>query len=140
MRRIMVYTILIIPLILFPVCSEKIFPWDVDCDECYTIKPDSVDLVINWTKNNEYPEIPVLLYKGKVDVGEFIDTFFCFGVPAYIWVKANEEYSVRAIYASDDRTVMVVDGTNQKLKRVSDYCDEPCWVVTQENLYLELKY
>jgi hypothetical protein len=75
-----------------------------------------------------------------MDDGEFIDTFFLFGNPAYIWVKAEEEYSVKAIYETGDRTVLVVDGTKQKIKRVSDYCDYDCWVIVDEELHIELRY
>ncbi len=140
MQKITLYITLSFILFLFAYCEEKVFTWDVDCDECYTIKPDSVDLIINWTKNADYQEIPLLLYKGKAEEGEFIDTFYCFEDPAYIWVKADEEYSAKVIYESEDRTVMVVDGTRQKLKHVSDICDEPCWVSTEADLYLELKF
>ena len=140
MRKITFYTTLLLILFLFTSCEEKVFTWDVDCNECYTIKPDSVDLIIHWTKNEKYREIPVILYKGNVDNGGFIDTFMCNEDPYYIWVKANEEYAVKAIYKFEDRTVMVVDGTRQKLKHVSDICDEPCWVITEADLYLELKF
>ena len=140
MQRSIVYILLIFSVILFSVCEEKIFTWDIDCQECYYYKPDSVDLIINWTQNEDFPEIPVLLYKGKVDNGEFIDTFFCFKDPAYIWVKANEEYSAKAVYASETRTIVVIDGTQQKLKHVSEACDEPCWVSTDADLQLKLKF
>ena len=131
---------MLLTLVLFSVCEEKVFTWDVDCNECYNIKPDSVDLIIHWTKNEDYPEIPVVLFRGKVDQGVLIDTFYCFEDPAYIWVSAEAEYSAKAIYESIDRTVIVVDGTKQKLKKVSDACDEPCWVITNEEFFLKLKF
>ena len=132
---------MLLVLVLFSVCEEKVFTWDVDCDECYTIKPDSVDLIIRWTKNEDYVEIPVVLFRGKVDQGVLIDTFFCFEDPAYIWVDAEAEYSAKAIYESVDRTVIVVDGTKQKLKTVSEACgEEPCWVSTDDELFLRLKF
>ena len=130
----------LITLIVILSCNEKLFTFDVDCEDCYTEKPDSVDLIIHWTKNDDFQEIPVLLYKGKIDVGEFIDTFFLFGNPAYIWVKSQEEYSIKALYETDERTTLVVDGTNQKIKRVSGYCDNDCWVIEDEVLHIELRY
>lgn len=120
-------------------CNDKIFTWDVDCEECYSEKPDSVDLIIHWTKNSEFDEIPILLYKGTTG-GEFIDTFYLFGNPAYVWVKAEQEYAIKAIYETNDRTVIVVDGTKQKLKRVTDYCDYDCWVIVNEELDIKLRY
>lgn len=127
-------------IILIQACDEKIFTIDVDCNECYTEKPDSVDLIIHWTKNSEFNEIPALLFKGSADGGELIDTFYLFGNPAYIWVKAGEEYSMQAIYENSSRTVMVIDGTKQKVKKVSDYCDTECWIVEDEQLQLKLRY
>lgn len=121
-------------------CTDKVFTFDVDCNECYSEQPDSVDLIIHWTKNSNFQEIPILLYKGPIAQGEFIDTFFLFGNPAYIWVKSDEEYSIKGIYETGERTVMVVDGTRQKNKRVTDYCDYDCWVIIDEELDIELRY
>ena len=142
MRKIWLYLSLIIIVFLLPVCEEKIFTGDVDCSECFSPKPDSVDLIIHWTNNADYQEIPVVLYKGKVDEGQFIDTFYCFKDPAYIWVKANEEYAAKAIYDSGERTVIVVDGTKMKLKQVSDteICGETCWLSENNELFLKLKF
>ncbi len=140
MQKVIVFISLLLTLFLFTVCEEKVFTGDVDCYDCFTIKPDSVDLIIRWTKNEDYPEIPVVLFGGKVDQGVLIDTFYCFEDPAYIWVKADAEYSAKAIYESVDRTVVVVDGTKQKLKTVSEACDEPCWVATDAELFLKLKF
>ncbi len=137
-----IFPLFILFALLMYSCDEKIITSDVDCDECYTIKPDSVDLIIKWTKNADFQEIPILLYKGTIETGEFIDTFFLFGNPAYIWAKAEEEYAVKAIYETSERTVMVVDGTKQKLKRVSSgVCyDYECWIVDEEELNIELRY
>ena len=135
-----IFPVSLVVLIFMLSCEEKVITADVDCNECYSEKPDSVDLILHWTKNTEFQEIPILLYKRTVDDGEFIDTFFLFGNPAYIWVKAEEEYSVKAIYETSDRTVMAVDGTKQKLKRVTDLCDYECWVIVNEELQIELRY
>jgi hypothetical protein len=131
---------MIIILVAIFACSEKWLTFDVNCEECYTEKPDSVDIIIYWTKNDEFQEIPALLYKGTIGDGEFIDTFYLFGNPAYIWVKAEEEYSIKAIYENNDRTVMAVDGTKQKIKRVSGYCEYDCWVIEDEKFQVELRY
>lgn len=140
MGRLTQTILLLLVTILFLLsCNDKIFTFDVDCEECYTEKPDSVDLIIHWTQNNEFDEIPILLYKGTTE-GEFIDTFYLFGNPAYIWVKAEQEYAIKAIYETNDRTVFVVDGTKQELKRVTDYCDYDCWVVVNEELDIKLRY
>lgn len=137
---------LIIPAILvlagiFPACNEKLFTADVDCEyNCFLEKTDSVDLTIKWTQNADYPEIPVLLFKGTLDEGTLIDTFYLFADPAYIYVKADEQYTVQAIYGKPDREIWVVDGTELKWKRVSSECGDPCWTADNSSVNVRLRY
>jgi hypothetical protein len=128
--------------VFFLACDEKIFTSDVNCEECYSDKPDSIDLIIHITLNDQFSEIPVLLYQGDIDNGILIDTFFCFADPATIIVEANNKYSARAIYQTDDRTVMVVDGTkgDRQLRKVSSQCDVPCWIIEDDELKLKLAF
>jgi hypothetical protein len=127
-------------------CKDKIFTGNVNCDECYTDGYDSIDIVLNVSINDQFLEVPVLLYKGKsIENGEFIDTFYCFideekVVYNTVFVKSDESYSAKAIYKNNDRTVFVVDGINQKMKRVSDVCEQECWVSVNDELSLELVY
>jgi hypothetical protein len=121
-------------------CNSNTDFGSVNCDECYTPKPDSVDMVLNLTINNEYPEIPVLIYHGNVNSGVFIDTFFCTKSRSVIYLKAEETYSAKAIYKSAARTVIVVDGVQQKLNEVTGDCSDNCWTVSGTNLDLELAY
>jgi hypothetical protein len=122
-------------------CQEKIFTANVNCDECYTDKPDSVNLVLHFTKNSQFDTVPILIFEGNIDTGVLIDTFFCWADPANdIWVKANTYYSAKAIYKFPDKTIMVVDGTKQEVKRVSGQCDNDCWVIEGVDLKLKLAF
>jgi hypothetical protein len=132
-------------IIWFISCKEKIFTGNVNCDECFVDKPDSVYLTIHFTQNEQFPEVPVLLFKGNIDSGKLIDTFYCYvdslGIEYnQVYVEAEEEYSAKAIYETNERTVYVVDGTKQKLKYVSETCEETCWVSEDDQLFLELVY
>jgi hypothetical protein len=129
-------------IIFFCSCQDKIFTGTVNCDECYSNKPDSVVLILHITLNNQFDTIPIVLYKGDIDKGKLIDTFDCFKDPVDdIWVKADTIYSVKAIYESSDRTVMVVDGTSKRqLKRVTGQCDTECWVIEGNELFLKLAF
>jgi hypothetical protein len=134
------FAAIVVMMLLTAACDQKVFTGNVNCNECYTTKPDSLDLTIDLTINAHYPEIPVLLYKGNIPGGELIDTFYFTETPGYIWVKAEETYSAKAIYKLDERTVLVVDGVAQKLKSVTDACSEACWVEEGKELNLELAY
>lgn len=132
-------------IVCFTSCKEKVFTGDVNCDECYLDKPDSVFLTIHYTLNDEFFEVPVVVFKGKIDGGELIDTFYCYvdslGTNLnLIYVEAEEEYSAKAIYKTEKRTVYVVDGIKQKLKSVSETCEETCWVSEDDELFLDLAY
>jgi hypothetical protein len=146
----MVYLIrkfLLISLILVGLfsCKEKIFTGDVNCDECFVDKPDSLYFTLNVTLNDKFTDVPVLIYKGNsIENGEFIDTFFCYienGVrydQAYL--KTNENYSAKAIYIDNERTVYVVDRIKNKNKLVTSTCDQDCWVNENYELRLKLAY
>jgi hypothetical protein len=139
------YFLGLVPLLAIILCScqEKVFTADVNCDECYTDKPDSVDLVIDLTFNEQNPEVEVFFYKGNIDNGTFLGSaYFDKEHPGYFWVKSDEYYSAKAIYLSSDAkdTIIAVDGTKQKIKKVTGQCDADCWVIEGEKLNLKLAF
>jgi hypothetical protein len=77
-------------------CGEKILTGDVDCAECYREKPDSADLEISLTFNDEFTEVPLVVYKGDVEDNniEYIDT--AYESPYFLYVPVDKKYSVKA--------------------------------------------
>jgi hypothetical protein len=137
------FIIIIFVLWITYACDEKLFTGDVNCDECYSKKPDSIDIVLHVTINNSTNSIvPVLIYKDDITSGQFIDTIFCSNSSNPVFVEADNNYSAKAIYQSSERIVYVVDGIKQKLKSVTGACTdkESCWIVENTDLYLELVY
>jgi hypothetical protein len=121
-------------------CQEKIFTDDVDCSECYTDKPDSAVLYIDVTINDKYKAVPLILYREEFekDMEDYVDTT---DIGDYwVWVAIDQKYSVKVEYAYNSDTIYVVDATRIKAKRVSDKCDEVCWVVVQDRIDARLKY
>lgn len=120
-------------------CDEKIYTGDVDCNECYTEKPDSVDLIIEATLNGEYPEVPIVVYLGEIEdkLIEYVDTIY--ENPYYLYVHADMQYSVVAKYEKEDRTLYVVDGTKPKVLKVADACDTECYVIEDVDLDIRIK-
>jgi hypothetical protein len=143
LKRQQLIVVLIIALIFILIqCDNTSFSGTVDCSKCYSPKPDSVNLILNLTINEVYTEVPVLIFKGDIGSGEFIDTIFCRKSPELFWVKAEETYSAKAIYNSADRTVFVVDGVKQKLNDINTAADCPneCWTISNSSLDLRLVY
>ncbi len=111
----------------------------VDCDECYSIEPDSADLIIYLSVNNDYPEVPIIVFKGNIeDDTDWVDTAVT--SPYYLYSKIDQFYTVKAEYQVGDRIINVVDGDKVKAKHVSESCDVECWVITGGKINAELKF
>ena len=62
------------------------------------------------------------------------------GNPYWVYIKVDNEYSVKAEYRFKDKTVYAVDGTTSEgTKHVTDVCDVDCWVIVNNKLDLEIK-
>ncbi len=121
-------------------CKEKIFTGNVDCDKCYDTEYDSVDLNVDVTINDKYPRVPIVLFRENVEENQvdWVDT--AYADKYYVRVAVDQKYSVRLEYAYNSDTTYVVDGTTVKMKRVSDACDNECWVIVNDNIDGRLKY
>ncbi len=137
MSRIIIL-LLLIPLIYS--CEEKIFTEGINCEECYREKPDSADLIIELTMNDNYNIIPLIVYKGEVEDNdiEYIDT--AYGSPYYLYVPVNKRYSVAAEYNSGSTKIVAIDGTDLKIKHVRAACDQRCWIIEGQDMNVRLKY
>ena len=111
----------------------------MDCDECYSVEPDSGDLIIYLTINSENQRVPLTIFKDQVDDEwvEYIDT--AFSSPYYLYVDLNEYYSVKAEYKSGDRIIYAVDGDKIKTRFVSESCEYDCWVISGGIINVKLK-
>jgi hypothetical protein len=125
---------------MFLSCDNMESTVNVNCNDCYSPKPDSVDMELDLTINDDYPEIPVIIYKGNINSGVVVDTFYCWKSKAIIYLKAEETYSAKAIYKTNERTVFVVDGVQQKLNKITTGCSAECWTISGTALDLELVY
>ncbi len=112
----------------------------VDCSECYWDKPDSADLTIHLTINEQHPEVPIVLYRGNIEDGQvdWVDT--ARETPYILYSAVDQFYSLTARYRVDGKTIVVVDGDKLEAKHSTDDCDYECWIVTGGILKAELKF
>jgi hypothetical protein len=138
MKKNILLTTLISLLIIFS-CEQNPFVFDVNCDECYFNEPDSADLIVDITINEENPFVPLIFYRGEADDNniEWIDTAYT--ETLYLYSPVNEYYSIKAFYKSGDQTLIAVDGDKLRTSRVSDVCDYDCWVIRGGILDIRLK-
>jgi hypothetical protein len=122
-------------------CGEKLFTSNVDCEECYAEKPENVDLIVYVTLNDEFQEVPIVIYRGDVEDDQIVqvDTVLEDENPYYLYVPVGKRYSVKAKYEKDDATLYVVDGTKPKVLKVTDACDTECYVVEDVTLDARIK-
>lgn len=112
------------------VFSCENWPFDINCDDCYQIEPDSADLVIRLTIDEVNPFVPVVFYKGNVESNniEWIDTFI--SETATLYSKVGQYYSIEAKYLTGNGdTIIAIDGGKIKTTFIRDACDVDCWVV-----------
>ncbi len=120
-------------------CKRELFTFNVNCDECHTVEPDSADLIVRITINEENEAVPLIFYKGKAENGiiEWVDTSYT--TTLYLYSRVNEFYSVSAKYKKGDKTIYVIDGDKLITKLVSDVCERDCWIVKGGILDVQLK-
>lgn len=110
-----------------------------DCSECYTIKPDTAELIIKLTINDENPKVPIVIYKNNIEDNDIEFTDTAITEDYYIDVPVNKYYSVTAQYKVNEKTIIAVDGDKIKTKKIYD-CDEPCWIIKGGYINVKLKY
>jgi len=144
MKNYLIILSLIILYILTFSCEEG--DLNVDCDDCYTSKPDSADLIVYLTFNALNDSIPLIFYRGMVDKNqvEWTDTAAVQDYPDgeyYLYSPVDEYYSVKATYKrKNGNTVIAVDGDKLKTRNMTGVCDTDCWVIKGGILDVRLKY
>ncbi len=135
---IKIFTVVSLFIITFS-CEQDPFVFDVNCDECYYPEPDTANLIMDFTLNEENPYVPFILYKGDVEdnIVDFIDT--AYSEHELLASAVNEYYSIKAFYKKGDQTIIVVDGDKLKTTRTSEVCDTECWIIKGGQLDLRLK-
>jgi hypothetical protein len=134
------FSIGIILLLLLSACGEKLFTGDVNCSECYSPKPDSLDLIIDLSIDDEFKKVPLVIYRGDVEDNqiEYIDT--AYASPYRLYVAVGTKYSVKAKYRKADSTVLyAVDGTTIKILLVTATCDVDCYVIKNDRMNVKIR-
>jgi hypothetical protein len=119
-------------------CNEYL-GLNVDCDDCWGVRPDSADLVINLTINSTHPEVPIVVYRGNIERRQvdWVDT--ARETPYYLYSAIDQYYSVTAEYKVDGKTIIAVDGDEMKAKDATSYCEFECWIITDGEFRVDLK-
>ncbi len=113
---------------------------DVNCDECISYKPDVGELYIDVTINEEYPEVAVIVFKGRIENMDTLLTDTIYEERGYIDVPLNNYYSVMAEYHSGNDLIRAVDGDDFETYKVENECEGICWIIRGGIYNVKLKY
>lgn len=122
-------------------CNRPVEPDDCtnyDYSNCNTVKPDFGDVIVFVTVNKTITEVPICVYKGKIDdsVIIFRDTL-SMELERYE-LPVNEYYSVAASYNLDGRKITAISGGKLSMKGYP-ICDSICYVVKEPIINVRLR-
>ncbi|MEX0981767.1 MAG: hypothetical protein WD577_11830 [Bacteroidales bacterium] len=123
----------------FSGCEQEDLALNIDCDNCLESVPDSADLIINVTINDENQFVPLTYYVGDYEDGniDFTDTTYTEERLHYSKVGVN--YSVKATYQIKGETVIAIDGDRIRGVDGSGDCYSPCYFIRGGTLDVRLK-
>lgn len=127
-------------IITLPFSCEDLGAFIVDCNECYELKPEKIDVLLKFTINSENPEVYFEIYNGLPDNGILLYTGYSNLKEKLFMLDPDTYYSIKAFYSSKGREVTVIDGTNLKLKYDKTSCSSPCYVIVGDKLDARLRY
>lgn len=112
---------------------------DYDFEDCSLDEPVDAFFVLKLTKPEGQDSVLVFTYRGKIDNGELIDSFYSFNSEESYYLKVNQYYSAMAEYYKGGDTIRVVDGQELRTVKTSK-CEETCWKIKGDELDLRLKF
>lgn len=124
------------------------FVWTCNSDEggsycygCQSTEPDSAELLLTISLNEENRSVPIEIYEGKYKAETP-------GIPIYvdtiakekfkIYVPTNKTYSAVATYKNGNRSIKAVDGSIFNREEQTG-CEITCWQLYGGELDLRLK-
>ena len=117
--------------------------WDPCGDDafadCFLDKPDTVLFVLKISHTNNVDSVLVRTYKGKMDDGLMIDSFYSYLDEESYLLAVNNYYSAFVEYYIHGDTIRVVDGQKLRTKETTK-CEETCWEIKGDELDLRLKF
>ena len=122
-------------------CSVDDAEGSLYCYNCITTEPDTAEMVIKLTINEQNPAVQLTIYQGEFNTSGQnevlrIDTIT---VSNYtIYMHTNKTYSVTATYQSGNRKIMAVDGGVFNRQEQTG-CETTCWQLIGGSYDVQLK-
>ncbi len=110
-------------------CEPEDWIFKVNCNDCYGYQPDSANLIVYLTINEENDSVPLTFYKGPYEDGviDWQDT--ATSDELFLYSEIGTEYTVRATYKSGQKTIIAFDADKMELSDAGSECGSPCYIV-----------
>ncbi|MDD4385219.1 MAG: hypothetical protein PHD06_08585 [Bacteroidales bacterium] len=125
--------------ILLSVSCDSFDLSPVNCDKCYTNKPEFDKFEIKLTINDENPNVTIKFYEDVFYDANLV-SIKTVNVESMQWVaKTDKEYVFEAKYIKDGRSYHVVNRGKLKTKLDNESCNESCYYVVGQSVDLRIK-
>jgi len=109
-------------------CEPEDWLFNVDCNECFSFRPDSASLIVYVTINAENDSVPLTFYRndrnGVIDWQDTATT-----EEFYLSAEVDAIYTVEARYRSGNETIIAYDSDKMTLSDFGADCGDPCYIV-----------
>jgi len=119
-------------------CEPEDWMISVDCNDCYGYLPDSANLIIYITIDEENDSVPITFYRGDYEDGEIDWQDTATTDEFYLFSEMNREYTVTAKYNSGEDTIIAFDKDEMFMDDAAAECGSPCYIVKGGILDLRL--
>ena len=122
-------------------CENTSQEGGVNCVNCIAEKPQFGDISIDLTINSENDSVHLNIYKQKYNDNILLaDTVIIATHSPYIYhVKANQYFSIKAVYKSGNKIINAIDGGEFNAQEQSG-CDLSCWQLVGGKYNVKLKF
>jgi hypothetical protein len=136
-----VYRYLIFIFLIIAFSCDKL-KQNVNCDDCTSAEPSETNLQITLDDKTEISNSTVVqVYEGLLEDNILHGTYYANGPDLWVIVFVNKKYTVTAKYIYRDGAVFVtVNSATPRVKYVPDQCQDPCYIVYDNDVDLRLKY
>lgn len=118
---------------------EPVNVGEIDCYDCFSPRPEWVQLNVKTTINDQNKRVPLTIYIGNIEDGniDWVDTTA--KEDYWVEVRPGQYYSVSAEYKDGSKTIFAIDGDKINLKYTESTCDKPCYYSVGGYIDVQLK-
>ena len=112
----------------FTGCETEDWQGEVDCNECFSYKPDSAKLIVYLSIRPEQDSVPLTFYRGDyMDEIDWQDTATT--NTFYLDAEVGTTYTVKAEYRSGPASIIAFDSDKMTLSYHGTECGFTCYII-----------